>query len=248
VRAPTAVELADLNADGLDDLIVVNGGANAVEVFLGTGPGQFSNSPRSFAVGTNPVAVVVDRFNGAGAAPLPDLAVVNLGSNDVSVLLGQGRGADWTLVPGQRLRVGAAPNDATAVDFNQDGVKDLLVHNADGSLVLLAGIGSGRGTGFFRDNDAPVIPAPPSGPGPPRRLPVGPIVPLPGRPPVVLRPDGAIDLLSAPQGSPRRVFEASPGRLVTALAAFGNSPFLAAARDATRSPSSGSGRAATSRR
>src|SRR5262249_9123567 len=41
VLAPGAVRVADLNGDGIPDLVVANGGANNVLVYLGMGNGQF---------------------------------------------------------------------------------------------------------------------------------------------------------------------------------------------------------------
>src|SRR5207249_963031 len=99
ILAPGAVRLADLNRDGIPDLLVANSGGNNVLVYLGIGNGQFGPA-QSFFTGTNPVAVTIAYLNddlapvplvGQGpiqlADPTPDLVVANEGSNDVTVLL-----------------------------------------------------------------------------------------------------------------------------------------------------------------
>ena len=83
--APGAVTLADLNGDGIPDLIVANSGGNNVLVYPGLGHDTFGpelNGGRGFSTGTNPVGITVANLNGR-----PDLIIANKGSNDVSILL-----------------------------------------------------------------------------------------------------------------------------------------------------------------
>ena len=97
--APGAVKLADLNGDGIPDLIVANSGSNNVLVYPGLGDGQFGpavNGGHGFFAGTNPTGITVADLNGDGQ---PDLVVANTGSNDVSVLLGQGSGLELDADP-----------------------------------------------------------------------------------------------------------------------------------------------------
>src|SRR5207249_2655154 len=87
---PIAVAVGDFNADGLQDLAVANHDSNTVSVLLGVGNGDFQEAPQSpIAVGTTPVWIAVGDFNGDGK---PDLAVANVNSDTVSVLLGNGDG------------------------------------------------------------------------------------------------------------------------------------------------------------
>ena len=107
--APGAVKLADLNGDGIPDLVVANSGGNNVLVYPGLGDGQFGpalNGGHGFFTGTNPTGITVADLNGDGR---PDLVVANTGSNDVSILLGQGAGSSWTLTPGPRIKTDAGP-------------------------------------------------------------------------------------------------------------------------------------------
>jgi predicted NUDIX family NTP pyrophosphohydrolase len=62
---------------------VANYRSNNVSVLLGNGDGTFQ-AARNFAAGSGPISVAVGEFNGDS---LPDLAVANDDSNDVSILI-----------------------------------------------------------------------------------------------------------------------------------------------------------------
>src|SRR5262249_25899298 len=155
--APDAVKTADLNGDGISDLIVANGGSNEVLVYLGTGNGQFAPA-RKFPVGTNPVGLTVTYLDDTlvppsapgGIGPVPaeakpfdpalDVVVTDEGSNDVTILLGEGQGADWTFKLGPRLQTGAGPvgtlvRDLTGPQGKPDGIPDIVVSNHDANSV-----------------------------------------------------------------------------------------------------------------
>ena len=70
-----------------------------------------------------PWSVAVGDFNGDG---LPDLAVANFFSNDVSVLLGNG---DGSFQAPRNFGAGSAPISVAVGDFNGDEVQDLAVAN-----------------------------------------------------------------------------------------------------------------------
>jgi hypothetical protein len=81
--------------------------------------------------------------------------VANEGSNTLSVLFGDGQGANWTLLGGPQLVTGPGPV-ATAVLTGPDGttVTDLVVSDSQGaSLRVLPGVG----LGYFADNHAITI-------------------------------------------------------------------------------------------
>jgi hypothetical protein len=88
-RVPWSVAVGDFNGDGVQDLVVANDGTyplyqdSSVSVLLGNGDGTFQ-AAQNFDVGLAPRSVAVADFNGDG---LPDLAVANVASNDVSVLI-----------------------------------------------------------------------------------------------------------------------------------------------------------------
>ncbi len=151
VLAPGAVLLADLipNQDGkylIPDLIVANSGGNNVLVYPELGNGQFGppvNGTKGFPVGTDPTGLTVADLNGQ-----PDLLVADTGSNDISVLLGQGSGSSWTMIPGARVQTDAGPV-ALVVGHLLGGTQtDLAVANSGANNVQVF---PGVGSGFFND-------------------------------------------------------------------------------------------------
>jgi hypothetical protein len=96
----------------------------------------------SYNVGFHPSAVAVGDFTGDG---IPDLAVANLDSGTVSVLLGNGNG---TFQPSVEYASGISSISLAVAGFNGDGVLDLAVvqNNPLGvhpTLSLLLGNGDG---------------------------------------------------------------------------------------------------------
>ena len=139
--APGAAKVADLNGDGIADMIVANSGGNDVLVYLGLGSGQFA-APQAFYAGTDPVNVEVADVNGDGRM---DVIVTNKGSNDVSILLGD---PHKLLVPGERLNAGLAPVSTQVGDFMGNGQMELLVTNSGSNTVTML---PSLGGGFFND-------------------------------------------------------------------------------------------------
>jgi hypothetical protein len=92
-------------------------------------------------VNTAPTPVVVADFNGDG---IPDLAVANRESNNLSVLLGNG---DGTFQAPINTTTGTTPTAMVAADFNGDGRQDLAVANqGDNSVTVFFGNGDGTFT------------------------------------------------------------------------------------------------------
>ncbi len=146
VLAPGAVLLKDLNGDGIPDLIVANSGGNNVLVYPGLGNGQFGppvGGTKGFPVGTDPTGLTVANLNGQ-----PDLLVADTGSNDVSVLLGQGSGSSWTMFPGPRVQTDAGPVAMAVGNLLGDTQPDLAVANSGANNVQVF---PGVGSGFFND-------------------------------------------------------------------------------------------------
>jgi hypothetical protein len=140
--------VGDANGDGITDLAVANstgsGGApsGSVTILLGQGDGTFPRAP-TFVVGSNPVALAVDDFDGDGRL---EVATANQGSFDVSILSARDDGT----VDGDNVLVGGSPAGLAVGDFNGDGVKDLAVALSDGvgppaigSIAILLGQGDG---------------------------------------------------------------------------------------------------------
>jgi uncharacterized protein (TIGR03437 family) len=138
--APISLVVGDFNGDGIQDLATANLDGNNVTVLLGNATGGFApaaNSP--FAVGSQPSFLAVGDFNADG---IQDLATANSGSNNVTVLLGNGSGG-FAPAPSSPFAAGTAPFSVAVADFNGDGIPDLVAANLnDNTVTLLLGTGS----------------------------------------------------------------------------------------------------------
>jgi hypothetical protein len=137
---PRAVAVGDMNGDGKPDVAVANVGANTVSVLLNTtAPGAISISfapKQDFGTGTDPVSITLADLNSDGKL---DIAVTNITSNNISVLLN-------TTAPGaatpsfsarQDFGTGDSPLSITATDLNGDGKVDLVVADLVSSVSVL---------------------------------------------------------------------------------------------------------------
>jgi FG-GAP-like repeat len=154
VLAPGAILLKDLNSDGIPDLIVANSGGNNVLVYPGLGDGQFGppvGGTKGFPVGTDPTGLAVADLPDSSSPdhkPVRALLVADTGSNDVSVLLGQGSGSSWTMIPGARVHTDAGPVALVVGDLLGGTQPDLAVANSGANNVQVF---PGVGSGFFND-------------------------------------------------------------------------------------------------
>jgi hypothetical protein len=141
-NAARGVAIGDFNGDNQADIAVTNRDSNNVTVLLGDGHGNFTaatNSP--FAVNAlRPASLAIGDFNGDGKQ---DLATANNGSDNVSVLIGNGSGG---LGNATTFNTGKSPTRVVVGDFNGDGRQDLAASNADATsnnVSLLSGDGNG---------------------------------------------------------------------------------------------------------
>jgi hypothetical protein len=129
---PIAIAAADLG-NGFQDIVVANYGSNNVTVLLGDGAGNFAAAVGSpYLVGFNPHSIVIADVNGDSKK---DLIVANVGSNTVSVLLGNGNG---TFMAAVSYLAGTLPYSVDVGNFN-GGRKDIVVANEFGGIRLVPG-------------------------------------------------------------------------------------------------------------
>ena len=121
------------------------GSSTTPSAVLSGGTGGSFTSESGFAVGDGPWSVAVGEFN---ADSDPDLAVANLLSDNVSVLLGGPGASAGTFGDDDQLRRRHRPGLGRGGDFNADSKPDLAVANSGPSndvSVLLGDAGGGFG-------------------------------------------------------------------------------------------------------
>ncbi|HTR22741.1 MAG TPA: FG-GAP-like repeat-containing protein [Terriglobales bacterium] len=160
----TSLAAADLNRDGILDLVIANschtsgdGGSDcsdggAVSVLLGNGNGMFHPTTIYNSAGTAASSIAVADVNGDNVL---DLLVANqcvsetdCTNGSIGVLLGNG---DGTFQPAVSYVAGNGAHSVAVADLNRDGHLDLVVANAclnsgscnNGGVSVLLGNGNG---------------------------------------------------------------------------------------------------------
>ena len=142
-KLTASVPQSDLANAGTASVMVVNpapgGGKSNPVLFEVTNPnGDFFTATPPLPAGEGSQIVVTGDFNGDGKE---DLAVVNEGSDNVSVFLSNG---DGTFQAAVNYSVASAPFSIAVGDFNGDGKLDLaVVNNMSDSVSVLLGKGDG---------------------------------------------------------------------------------------------------------
>jgi hypothetical protein len=151
-QAPDAVAVGDFTSNGIPDLVTVNSAGNTVSMLLGNGDGTFQSAVKS-AVGKGPRDAAVGDFNGDG-----NLDIVTANFNDISVLLGTGKGTfggpdTFALPMVIGNQVDQLPVAVAVGDVNHDGKPDIVV----AAVAALAGVDKGfidvllgQGDGSFK--------------------------------------------------------------------------------------------------
>lgn len=144
------VAVADLNGDGIPDLVGTSEGVASnpgnIFILLGKGNRQFAKAVNIGSGGHSPTGIAVGDLNHDG---IPDLVVANNGADnppfdyDVAVLLGKG---DGTFDSPVRYYAGVRPYQLALGDFNGDGNLDIAVVPINGKSSILVLLGNGDGT------------------------------------------------------------------------------------------------------
>jgi hypothetical protein len=138
-NGPIGVAVGDLNGDGNLDVVTANFDGT-VSVLLGDGTGVLTpaiGSPITTG-GSGTIAVAIGDVNKDRRM---DIVAANLGSSNVTVLLGDGTGR---FTAGTPITVNGPPQGVALGDFNNDGNLDIATANTTANNVtVLLGLGTG---------------------------------------------------------------------------------------------------------
>jgi uncharacterized protein (TIGR03437 family) len=138
---PNGSALADLNGDGLQDLLTIyhlDNNSGALRVSFGNGAGNFTALVNTYAA-RNPVRLEVRDLNLDGK---PDVIVADEGSGLLDVWLNDGSGR---LTQGQQVAYRRGAPGFVVADFDNDGRPDLLL-NTPGEATASVLLGNGNGS------------------------------------------------------------------------------------------------------
>jgi len=133
---------ADLNNDGIDDIVTTNTEGNNVTVLLANGRGGFNEAVGSpFACGDSPFGIAIGDVNADGKSGLaiinsPGSMAKDKGKNGMTVLLGDGNGK-FTMVKGSPYESGKIPNRIAIGGVNGDGVNDIVTSDNGSNKIYL---------------------------------------------------------------------------------------------------------------
>jgi hypothetical protein len=145
---PASIAAADIDGDGLQDLVVTNNVSSTMSVYRNTStPGTISLAARvEFATGDAPWSVAIGDLDGDGK---PEVAVTNFLSNTVSVFKNTGTTGTIAFAPKTDLATGLSPHTVAIGDLDGDGKPDLAVTNTLSSTISLFRNQSSSGTMVF---------------------------------------------------------------------------------------------------
>ncbi len=150
---PSAIRSADLNEDGIQDLVVANFGAHTLSVMLGLGTAGVGNgtfaAPVSVPTGANPNSLAFTDVDDDG---ILDVVVGLDAQTDLAIHRGLGTAGvgDGTLDAATFVPLPMAARSVAIADLDEDGYEDLIAVGGGSGLAIARGQGlSGIGDGTF---------------------------------------------------------------------------------------------------
>ncbi len=136
---PVALQVLDVDGDGLSDLVVLNQGSRSISILKGRGRGKFvfGSSVVVTPDGTHPNTMATADFN---RDKLPDIFITDGDSGRVALLLGTGTGFQPFRPSLTQIRVGTNPRAIASGELDGDGIPDLVFANQD-TVAVMTGIG-----------------------------------------------------------------------------------------------------------
>ena len=126
---PNQVVSADINGDGLPDLVFADMSGNAIVMLQSsTTPGQFA-APSNLATGGQTASVAVADVNGDGKPDLVATVVDSNGNNGQVLVFLQSTTTPGTFAAPVSYPAGAQPEAVRIADVNGDNLPDLIVAN-----------------------------------------------------------------------------------------------------------------------
>lgn len=135
------IACADINGDGLNDLITVSVADSRIHIFLNKKDGSgFSAGITVPIEGVMPKMVVAADINGDGR---PDLITSNAGSGSVSVLVNDGKGG---FAKARTYEIDSSLTFIAVSDVNNDGHPDVIALSPELNKITVL---TNKGDGFF---------------------------------------------------------------------------------------------------
>lgn len=134
VNHPNNPVVADVNRDGLADLVVPSTERAELNVFLGDGKGNFVAAPGSpYRVAQRPYYAAAGDLNGDGFL---DVALTHDDIEEMTVMLGDGSGR-FRPMPGSPMKLGTTVWGLEIADLNRDRRMDIVAASGSGFVVVL---------------------------------------------------------------------------------------------------------------
>ncbi len=148
-RNPSGVALTDIDSDGKPDVITTNASSNTISVLINqtTGAANYFAAPADFPTGISPANIATGDVDGDGKQ---DLAVVNSGSNTISVFRNRSTAGIVSFATRVDFPTGSCPSGIAIQDLDEDGKPEIAITNyASNTISVLRNINSGTDTVSF---------------------------------------------------------------------------------------------------